>query len=86
MAPAMPSLVTRVVLPTMPPRSWNDAAFLSSQSAHCFTPTVSIASCSGLGRLKAGEVFGFHGVDGEKAGHTVLSEVRQERHSSLDPY
>ena len=76
-APAMPSLVTRVVLPTMPPRSGNDAAFLSSQSAHCFNPTVSIASCSG-GAAKAGEVFGIHGVDGEKAGHAARSSCWQK--------
>ncbi|VTZ65260.1 hypothetical protein EMEDMD4_790285 [Sinorhizobium medicae] len=45
-------MVTRFVLPTMPPRSRMDAAFLLSHAAHCSRPTASIASCSALGRLR----------------------------------
>jgi hypothetical protein len=84
MALAMPSLVTRVVLPTMPPRSGNDAAFLSSQSAHCFNPTVSIASCSGLGRLRKRARSWVSWCRRRESGACGALFVLAEGHSSLD--
>ena len=51
-AAAIPSRVTRRVLPTMPPESRIEAECLASHSSHCFSPAASTSSCSALGNLR----------------------------------
>jgi len=51
-ASAMPDLVTRLVLPTMTSVATMAAALRLPHSSHAFRPTLSIASCSDLGRAR----------------------------------